>query len=139
VILAEEVPVVLPGVFLAAHRFDNVLAVEHPDQSVNLRHFGQQLGLVTLDETPRHDDALAPAARLHLHRFADRAQGLGFGRFQKPARVDDDGVRTGGVIGDRQPVLGEQAQHALAVHKVFRAPQADEGDRLNRLTGPGGH
>jgi len=62
----------LPGIFLPLDSFHNVLAVEHTHESINLRHFGKKLGLVTLDQAARDDDALALAVRLHRDGFADR-------------------------------------------------------------------
>ena len=58
-ILPQKMPMLLPGIFLAADGFDDVLAIEHADQTVDLRDVVQQLGLMSLDEAAGDDDALA--------------------------------------------------------------------------------
>ena len=63
VILAEKMPVVLSGVCLAANGFDDVLAVEHADQPVDLRHFAEQPVLCRCTRQP------ATTTRLHLPAF----------------------------------------------------------------------
>jgi hypothetical protein len=61
VILAKEMPVILPRILFPADGFDDVLAIEHADEPIDPRHIRQQLRLVPLHETPGNDDALALA------------------------------------------------------------------------------
>ena len=84
-----------------------------------------------LNQATRDDHPLALAVGLQIDRVADFLQRFGLGGFQKAARVDDDRIGFAGIRGDRQPVLREQAEHALAVHKVLGTAKADEGDGMN--------
>ena len=73
VVFAQEMAMCLSGVFLAAHGFHDVLAVEDANQAVDLRDIVEQLRLVTLNEAPGYDHALAAAALFLLDSFANRA------------------------------------------------------------------
>jgi hypothetical protein len=139
VIFAQKMPVCLARVFLAADGFHDVFAIEDPDQSVNFRDVCKELGLVPLDEASRDDDALALPSGFHVHGIPDRFQRLGFATFQEPARVNHDGICGRGVIRNREPILGKETEHPLAVHEVFRAAKADECDGSNGLFCPGWH
>ena len=61
----------LSRVLFPAHGFDDVLAIEDADEPIDLRHVGQQLGLVPLHEAAGDDDALA-LARLSSCAIASR-------------------------------------------------------------------
>ena len=127
--MADELAIILES--LADEHIDDVLAIEHADQAIDFGNFAQELRLVPLHQTPRDDHPLALPVFLELDRIANGSERLGFRRFEESASVDDDGVGARGVVRDRQPVVGEQSEHALAVHEVLRTAEADERDRTN--------
>ena len=86
---------------------------------------------MALDEAAGDDDAFALASGFLLDGLVDFAEGFILGGFEEAAGVDDDGIGLIGVGGDGQAILGEEAEHALGVHEVFRAAEADEGDGVD--------
>jgi hypothetical protein len=140
VILAEVVPVLAARVRLPADGFDDVLAVEHADEAIDARRVVQELRLVPLHETAGDDNPLALSRRLQLDGLADLLERFVLRRLEEAAGVDDDRVGAAGVGRDRQPVLGEEAEHPLAVDEVLRTAEADERDGTDRLgLGRSGH
>ncbi len=145
------------------HRLDDLLAVEDAEHRVHARHPVQDLRPVPLHEAARDDDPLDLPPVLPLHRLADHRQRFLLAGLKEPAGVDHDRVRgrhpsrgRGCVLlrardrqvvvlviavrgrGDRRdPVLGEQPQHLLAVHGVLWAAETDERDRPDLLVGAG--
>ena len=59
----------------------------------------------------------------------DLFNGLGLGRFDKGAGIDDHGVRFGEIVGKSISGVLQQSQHFLAVYEVFRAAERDHGHR----------
>jgi hypothetical protein len=119
VILSEKVTMVLSRILPAANGLDDVLAIEHPDKPVDPRRVGQQLRLVTLHEAPGHDHALTSPGGLEIDGLTDLGKGLSLRRFKKSTCVDDNGVGVAGIRRDRQSILCQQPEHALAVHKIL--------------------
>ena len=104
-------------------------------EPIDPRLLGQELGLVPLDEAAGDDHPAALSVVLEPHGVLDLGHRLGLGGLEEAAGVNDDRVRRRRVRRDRQSILGQQAEHPLAVDEVLGAAEADEGDGLDRLVG----
>jgi hypothetical protein len=121
----------LTGIFLTPHRFDDVLAIENPHQPIDPRCIRQEFGLMALDQASRHDHPLALPRILEFNRVANLGKRFSLGGFEKPASIDYNRIRLCGIGRDGQPILSEQPKHSLAVHEVLGTAKADEGDGFN--------
>ena len=75
--------------------------------------------------TGHHDRSDLPGL-LQFEHFADDTERFLPGRFDEPASVDDDDVRTLGIGLERVTVLSELAEHPLGIDEVLRTTEADE-------------
>ena len=103
-----------------------------PVQSQDAVGFGKlafELCLVALRQAAGDDDALAFATAasqfLGGHDGVDRFL---FGGTDEAAGVDDDDVRVCFVVRDLVVIAAEQAEHALGVDEILRAPETDDVD-----------
>ena len=81
---------------------------------------------MALNQTTRDHYALAAAACFHLNGFPNRLKGLGLGSLKKAAGIDHNRIGLGRIRCNREPVLGEKAEHPLAIHKILGATEAHE-------------
>jgi hypothetical protein len=115
VVFAQKMAMLGRCIGLSADGLDDVLAIENADQAVDSRGFGQEIGLVALNEAPGDHYAAAISGFLELDGLVDFPHGFFLGGGEESAGVDDDGVGLGWVAGDGQAVGGEEAEHALAI------------------------
>ena len=109
VIFSEKVTVLLADIRIAADGIDDVLPVEHADQTIDAGHVVEQFSLMPLHEAAGDDNPFYAAGFFQFERFADFLERFSFAGLEKSTGIDDHGIGIGGVGGDRDAVLGEQA------------------------------
>ena len=94
------------------------------DQRVNPANAGE-LVTVALHHAAGHDQPADLATATPSCRVADRAEALGARRLEKPARIDDDDIRSPTRRRYAHAALSEQPEDLLGVHYVLGAAQID--------------
>src|SRR5262249_37337490 len=97
---------------------------------IDFGNFNQQLVLLAFGQAARHDDRAESALAFEVEHLANDGEGFLPGRLYETARIDDDNIRPIRLRGQGVPILSALAQHALAVHEVLGAAEADEGEGL---------
>jgi hypothetical protein len=114
----------------AIDNLPDLFAAEDPDDLVDSRSIDQQLIPFTLCQATGDNYRPHFALLLELDHLADDAQRFLAGRLDKPASIDDDDIRALGFGRKHVAVLGEFAEHALGIDKVFGAAKAHERESL---------
>ena len=100
-------------------RRDNIGVAANAEHRVNLRQLPLDGILIPLRKAAGHNDGAERAAFFQLSRLQDGVNGLGLGRVDKTAGVDNGNVRPVRVRNQSKPGLRHQIEHLLAVYQVF--------------------
>src|SRR5262245_28059093 len=96
---------------------------------VDLGPVAQELLFLPLGQAAGDNDAARAAAALQLQHLVDGGKRLGPRPLDEAAGVDDDEVGSVRLADQLVAVEFEEAEHSLAIDKVFRAAKTDEGIR----------
>ena len=93
-----------------------------------LGQLAAQIDFVALRQAARNDHPSAAPALPQAVGLQDGVDGLLLGRADESTGVDDDDIGFERLSREAVVVALQQSQHALGVHRVLGAPQADEVD-----------
>src|SRR5262249_61158604 len=88
----------------------------------------QDAAAVALGEAARDDERPAGALLLQLRELQDRLDRLLARAVDEGAGVDDEALRVLGPLGEREPGLGQHAEHQLGVDLVLRTAERRQMD-----------
>ena len=97
------------------------------DEVIDLRILNEQIFLLPFSEATRNNHPASLSLFLQIEHFLDRPERLLPRRFDEAARVDHDEVGPFGLAHELIAIELQQAEHPLAIDKIFRATEADEG------------
>ena len=103
---------------LGKRRHDLTVAAGAHD-AVHLRQLVQYLLLVALGETARHQNFAHLTGAFQLRHGENGVDGLLLGAVDKPAGVDDHGIRARRLLQQRMPRVAAQRHHLLGIHQIL--------------------
>ena len=106
------------GHHLRKRRHDLAVAAGAHD-AVHLRQLVQYLLLVALGETARHQNLAHLTGALQLRHGENGVDSLLLGAVDKPAGVDDHGIRARRLLLQRVPRVAAQRHHLLGIHQIL--------------------
>src|SRR5881628_883379 len=102
--------------------------VRGAEDTVHFGHLPKDLAAVALREAAGDDEASAAPPLLQSRQLQDRRDRLLPRAVDEGARVDDEALGVLGPVGEREPGLGEHAEHQLGVDLVLGAAEGREMD-----------
>src|SRR5262249_40920294 len=97
-------------------------------------HLLQDVAAVALGEAARDDERPAGALLLQLRELEDRLDRFLARAIDEGAGVDDEALRILGPLGEREPGLGQHAEHQLGVDVVLRTAERRQMNLHFRLS-----
>jgi len=106
-----------------SHQLDDAREVRGAQDAVDLGHLLQNVAAVALSETAGDDEGAAGSPLLQLRELQDRLDRFLARAVDERAGVDDEALGVLGALREREPGLGQHAEHQLGVDLVLRTAE----------------
>ena len=109
-----------------SERGDELVQIGESQEEIDFRHLSCQLLLVALHQAADRHDRFDRRFLLELCRLQHRLDGLPLRRVDEPARVDEDDVGLGEVVGEAGAMPHQLPDQPLGVDGGFVAAEGDD-------------